>query len=138
MSTATPSLPALLAPLNDALAPAVRLGVANPLPFGSGIVLLEVVGRKTGRTRTVPLLCSDYGTLLAVSTVRGNSQWVRNLAARPRAEVWLRGRKRPVLAAVFSSGERLDQSRLPDDLPARAARAFSGLSGASVALLHLQ
>ena len=134
----SPDLPALLAPLNDALAPAVRLGLANPLPFSTGIVLLEVTGRKTGLKRTVPLVCTDYGTLLAVSTVRSNSQWVRNLAANPRAEIWLRGRKRTVLAAVYSNGKRLDQSGLPDDLPARAASSFSALSRTSVALLHLQ
>ncbi len=138
MTASLPSLPALLEPLNNALTPAVRLGFANPLPLGAGIVLLEVVGRKTGMTRTLPLVCSDYGTLLAVSTVRSNSQWVLNLAANPRANLWLRGRPRTVLAAVFRAGERIDQSGLPDDLPGRAAQAFSGLSGSSVALLHLQ
>lgn len=138
MMATLPSLPALLEPLNTALTPAVRLGFANPLPLGAGIVLLEVTGRKTGRTRTLPLVCSDYGTLLAVSTVRSNSQWVLNLAANPRAKIWLRGRQRTVLAAVFRAGERIDQSGLPDDLPARAARAYSGLSGSSVALLFLQ
>ena len=138
MTVPLPSLPTLLEPLNTALAPAVRLGFANPLPLGTGIVLLEVVGRKTGRLRAIPLVCRDYGTLLAVSTVRSNSQWVLNLAAIPRATIWLRGRQRTVLAAVFRNGERIDQSGLPDDLPARAAKAFSGLSGSSVALLHLQ
>ena len=138
MMATLPSLPALLEPLNTALTPAVRLGFANPLPLGAGIVLLEVTGRKTGRTRTLPLVCSDYGTLLAVSTLRSNSQWVLNLAANPRAKIWLRGRQRNVLAAVFRAGERIDQSGLPDDLPARAARAYSGLSGSSVALLFLQ
>ena len=138
MMATRPSLPALLEPLNTALTPAVRLGFANPLPLGVGIVLLEVTGRKTGRTRTLPLVCSDYGTLLAVSTVRSNSQWVLNLAANPRAKIWLRCRQRTVLAAVFRAGERIDQSGLPDDLPARAARAYSGLSGSSVALLCLQ
>jgi len=133
-----PALPEALAPLNEALTPALRLGFANPLPLTTGIVLLEVTGRKTGKARTLPLVCSDYGTLLAVSTVRGNSQWVLNLAANPRARVWLRGSERTVLAAVFRNGERLDQSSLPDDLPARIAQAFTALAGSSVALLHLQ
>ena len=142
MTTATlpglPALPDLLAPLNNALTPAIRLGVANPVPFSTGIVLLEVTGRKTGKVRTVPLVGTDYGTLLAVGTVRDNSQWVKNLAATPRASVWLRGRQRPVLATVFRKGERLDQSSLPNDLPARAASVFSRTSGMSIALLHLQ
>lgn len=145
MNTATtgsfpdlPALPEVLAPLNKALIPILRLGFANPLPLGTGIVLLEVTGRKTGKVRTLPLVCTDYGALLAVTTVRGNSQWILNLAANPRAAIWLRGREREVLATVFRNGERLDQSSLPDDLPARAARAFSGLAVFSVALLHLQ
>ena len=128
----------MLAPLNAALIPALRLGIANPLPLSTGIVVLEVTGRKTGTIRSLPLVCTDYGTLLAVSTVRGESQWVRNLAANPRTKIWLRGRQRTVLAAVFRNGERIDGSSLPDDLPARAACAFSGWSGAGVALLHLQ
>ena len=138
MNAAPISLPALLAPLNEVLAPAIRFGIANPLPLGAGFVLLEVKGRKTGIIRTLPLICTDYGAMLAVSTVRSNSQWVRNLAANPRTAVWLRGRKRTVLAVVFSKGERLDQTSLPDDLPSRAAQALSGCSGSSVALLHLQ
>ena len=133
-----PALPEVLAPLNKALAPALRLGFANPFPLSTGIVLLEVTGRKTGKVRTLPLVCTDYGRMLSVSTVRSNSQWILNLAANPRATIWLRGRERTVLAAVFRNGERLDQSSLPDDLPARAARVLSGLAGASVALLHLQ
>ena len=137
-SDTLPGLPELLAPLNDVLAPVIRLGIANPIPLSTGIVLLEVTGRKTGALRTVPLLCTDYGTLLAVSTVRDNSQWIQNLAATPRASVWLRGRQRTVLATVFRRGERLDRSSLPDGLPARAAGAFSRTSGMSVALLHLQ
>lgn len=137
-TAALPTLPALLAPLNQALTPALKAGIANPLPLTGGIVLLEVLGRKSGVVRSVPLVCVDYGSMLAVSTVRENSQWVKNLAANPRASVWLRGRQRSVLGAVFSNGGRLDASSLPDDPPARAAALLSRVSGLSVALLHLQ
>ena len=41
-STTLPSLPALLAPLNEALMPALQLGFASPLPLTSGIVLTVV------------------------------------------------------------------------------------------------
>lgn len=135
-SPGIPSLPELLRPLNDALTPALKLGLANPLPLTSGLVLLEVTGRKSGRVRTVPLVCTDYGTLLAVSTVRSNSQWVKNLAANPRAQLWLRGRQQQVTATVFSNGERLDCSGLPDDLSSRLAQTLSGTAGMSIALLH--
>lgn len=130
------SLAEILRPLNEALTPALRLGLANPLPLTSGLVLLEVVGRKSGKTRTVPLVCTDYGPLLAVSTVRNNSQWVMNLAANPEASIWLRGRQLPVTAAVFANGERLDHSEAPDDLASGIAQTLSGSSGISIALLH--
>ena len=132
------SLPEILKPLNEALMPALRLGIANPLPLTSGLVLLEVIGRKSGRVSTVPLVCTDYGELLAVSTVRNNSQWVRNLAANPNASIWLRGRQLPVTAAVFSNGERLDESSIPDDLTGRIAQTLSGSGVISIALLHRQ
>lgn len=136
--TRPPTLPDLIAPLNAALTPALKLGFANPYPLTCGIVLLEVPGRRSGVLRTTPLICADYGSLLAVSTVRDDSQWVRNLAASPRASIWLRGRRRPVLGMVFRKGERLDTASLPDDPLARAARTFSTLSQSSLALLHLQ
>jgi deazaflavin-dependent oxidoreductase (nitroreductase family) len=118
--------------------PALQLGFASPLPLTSGIVLLEVTGRRSGAKRRVPLACTDYGAFLTVSTVRNESQWIRNLAAEPRATVWLRGRQRTVLSAVFQQGERSDDSALPEDPSTLAARAFTRFSGMSLAILHLQ
>ncbi|MGE0623176.1 MAG: nitroreductase/quinone reductase family protein [Pseudomonadales bacterium] len=138
MQSSLPTLPQLLTPLNEALSPMLKRGFANPMPLTGGIVLLEVIGRTSGIPRSVPLVCSDYGVVLAVSTVRKNSQWVKNLAANPRTTVWLRGRKRHALAGVFQGGKRIDASSLPDDPGSHVARAFSAATGASVALLHLQ
>ena len=126
----------MLEPLNRALTPAIRLGVGNPLPLTTGFVILEVPGRKTGTLRSVPLLCTDYGSALLISTVRGDSQWVRNLAAAGKAEVWLRGRKRAVTAHVYRRGEPLT-AKSPGNPWAQAARLASRLTGASVAALIL-
>jgi hypothetical protein len=132
------SLPALLAPLNEALIPALQLGFGSPLPLTTGIVVLEVTGRRSGVKRRVPLVCTDYGAFLTVSTVRNESQWIRNLAAEPRVSLWLRGRQRTVLSAVFQRGERLDGSALPEDPSTLAARALTRCSGMSLAILHFQ
>lgn len=134
--SSTTMLPELLAPLNEALIPALRLGLINPLPFTTGIVLLEVTGRVSGKVRQVPLVCADYGCALAVSTVRRNSQWVRNLAARPEADVWLRGQKRPVTADVYAAGDRISGIEGDSDWMSRLAALTSLTSGASLAILR--
>jgi deazaflavin-dependent oxidoreductase (nitroreductase family) len=138
-NTDTSPLAAFMAPVNELLSPAIRLGMANPWPLTTGFVLLEVTGRRTGLTRSVPLLATDYGSSVVVSTVRNESQWLRNLAAIPEAAVWLRGRRRLATARVYRRGVRLgvaaaDQT---EDLPGQAARAFSRAAGISVAILKL-
>ena len=105
---ATPtSLPALLGPVNELLTPAFRAGWANPLPGTAGFVVLEVPGRVSGRLRMVPLLCTDVGGALVVSTVRRRSQWLRNLAAADEVRVWLRGSERLARPAVYRGGRRV-------------------------------
>ena len=135
---ATLSLPALLAPVNEAIAPALRLGLINPLPFTAGIVLMEITGRISGKTRQIPLVCADYGDVLAVSTVRDNSQWVKNLAATPVAAVWLRGMQRTVHAEVYVAGERISGAAPETDWRSKLAACASRAGGTSVALLRLR
>lgn len=134
----TTTLPAILAPLNEALTPALRLGLINPLPFTAGFVLLEVPGRVSGRIRQVPLICMDYGDFLAVSTVRQSSQWVKNLAAASEAHVWLRGAKRAVEAEVFVAGERVPGRAWHADWRSDFAACVSRTGHVSVALLRLR
>ena len=134
MASSSPSFPALIAPLNDLLIPGVRSGFANPWPFGTGLVLLEVTGRKSGITRKVPLVGTDYGTFVAVSTVRSASQWVKNLAAQPKARLWLRGASRHVDARVYRNGTRIDGGSASDAFSERLAERVSA-SGLAVVLL---
>ena len=86
--------------LNAAVEPVVNLGIGNPLPLGFGAVVVETTGRISGRPRRVPLLSARVGDNVVVSTVRGDSQWLRNLEAEPSAQVRLFGRDRAATAHI--------------------------------------
>ena len=86
--------------LNSIVEPAVKAGIANPLPVGSGAILLETTGRTSVKKRRVPLLASRLCGKLAVSTVRSDSQWLKNIEADPEVTVWLQGNPREATAKV--------------------------------------
>ena len=86
--------------LNQAVLPPAKAGWTAPPPFGNGIVVLETTGRVSGEPRQVPLAAVRLGDKIVVSTVRDDSQWLRNLEKTPRAKVWTRGHARPVTATI--------------------------------------
>ncbi len=86
--------------LNQVVEPTVRAGVGNPLPLGGGVVVIETTGRKSGLTRSVPLVATRIGSTLVVSTVRSTSLWLKNIEADDRVGVWLGGTRRDGTASV--------------------------------------
>jgi len=86
--------------LNAVVRPAVQAGLGNPFPIGAGAVVLETTGRRSGLPRLVPVLSTRAGDTLNVSTVRADSQWIRNAEADSNVAVWLGGQRRSAVATV--------------------------------------
>jgi deazaflavin-dependent oxidoreductase (nitroreductase family) len=86
--------------LNSVVKPAVIAGAGNPLHVGGGAIVLEVTGRVSGEPRQVPLLATRLGDKMMVSTVRSDSQWLRNIEAHPNVIVHLYGKRRAATAEV--------------------------------------
>ena len=70
------------------------------MPIGLGAVVLESTGRVSGKTREVPVLGFRLGGKVIVSTVRGDSQWLKNLEADNDAGVWYCGKRHDATASV--------------------------------------
>jgi deazaflavin-dependent oxidoreductase (nitroreductase family) len=112
--------------VNSVLEPAIRLGLGAPLLSPAGLVVVEMIGRKSGKPRRVPLAALRLGHYLVIGTVRGErSLWVRNLAADGDARVWLAARARPMRAFVLRPGA---STRAPRTLPAALLAPWRALA----------
>lgn len=90
--------------LNHYIEPIAKAGIGSPGLSPVGVIVLETVGRKSGRVYSTPLVASGLADLLLVSTVRQTSQWIKNLAATPETHLWLRGEHQAVRAYVLGPG----------------------------------
>ena len=78
--------------------------------FGSPVLVLETVGRKTGRRRRTPMTyCSVDGAWIVTPINAGSTRtpaWWLNLSAAGRGTVILRGRRIPVTPRAAEGDER--------------------------------
>ena len=51
----------------------VKTGIGSPWRVGSGVVVLEMTGSRTGKRRQVPVASARWGNRLVLSTVRSGS-----------------------------------------------------------------
>lgn len=122
--------------MNQFVEPLVRAGLGAPVLFPAGAIVVETLGRKSGRHLSVPLVAALVGDLVVVSTVRRRSNWLRNLSEHPDVRYWLGGRERQATAFAIRPG-----IETPDDLPQRVRcladvlRQHSSLFGTGFAIL---
>ncbi|TCC31075.1 DUF385 domain-containing protein [Kribbella speibonae] len=70
-------------------------------------VTLEVIGRRSGRTITFPLVLTRYqGERYLVAMLGQQANWVRNVRADDGHAVLLHGRREPVLLEEVKPGAR--------------------------------
>lgn len=123
--------------LNQFAEPMIRAGLGNPLLWPAGTIVIETIGRKTGRKIKLPVLATRIGDLVVFSTARRNSHWIRNLAANAEVRYWFFGQQRQATAFVLTP----DQNNSFDELLpnaaclARALEPQSRLLGISFAIL---
>lgn len=77
---------------------------------GVPTLLLTTVGRKTGMTRTTPLIFgrdgADYLVVASMGGAPRNPYWYANLTANPDAEIQVRSEHLGVVARTASSAEK--------------------------------
>lgn len=88
-----------------------RIGKSvGPMALGQSTLLLSVTGRKSGLTRTTPLVYfEDGGNYVVVGSdgaARRDPQWWKNLQENPQATIRVGRNKFPVSASLAAGAER--------------------------------
>ena len=94
--------------------------------FGSQLLLLHHVGRRSGRPFDVP---AGYRVIDGVVSVLTNSGWRHNFAGGRDIKVTMHGRRRPVHAVLVDDPHKVTDvcERLIDELGIKQARRCRGL-----------
>lgn len=122
--------------VNQIVEPLVRAGFGNPILWPTGPIVVETIGRKSGRKINIPVLATRIGEWIVFSTIRREAQWLKNLSANPEVRYWLAGQSREAIASIVTP----DQQTVKDAPPQAAClinllQLQSRLLGISFALL---
>ncbi|MGI9296007.1 MAG: nitroreductase/quinone reductase family protein [Pseudomonadales bacterium] len=128
--------------LNNVVEPLVKAGVGSPGCLPTGLIVLETIGRKSGQIFNVPVMATVIDDALLIGTVRGQSQWVKNLAATNEIRYWFKGEAQDGTASVFlpnsdSDSDERGFSPLVEKIT-QGLQAINKLSGGSFAILRPQ
>jgi deazaflavin-dependent oxidoreductase (nitroreductase family) len=78
--------------------------------YGAPVILIESVGRKSGKRRTHPLICGEDDERLVIVASKGgidrHPAWYLNLKANPETTAWWKGEQRRVRARDATDEER--------------------------------
>lgn len=87
----------------------VKTGMSVPPSFRDSMVVIEHLGRSSGRRYSTPagFVREDDNRLLVVAESGVKADWVRNVLAGP-VEVWIRGKKTAATARVRSDLDSQD------------------------------
>lgn len=88
--------------LNQVVEPMVRAGFGNPILWPTGTIVVETIGRKSGRKINIPVLATRIGEMIVFSTIRRDAQWLKNLTANPEVRYWLAGQPREAKASIVT------------------------------------
>ncbi len=122
---------------NQIAEPLIRAGFGNPILWPTGTIVVETIGRKSGRKIKIPVLATKLGEIIIFGTVRQNSQWLKNLIATPEVCYWYAGQKREAIASIIAPGGKALLEKLPPqtDCLIGLLRTQSRLFGISFAIL---
>jgi deazaflavin-dependent oxidoreductase (nitroreductase family) len=111
--------------LNSLVEPVARAGFFSPDRWPVGVIVLETVGRRSGRARSTPVMAILIEDHAIVGTARGErSDWFRNLQASSDVQFWLGGELREGRALTFAPGQ---EHPATDDLPQLVQDAVCGM-----------
>ena len=81
----------LLGPLNQLARPLIKAGLGGPCLTPFGLVVVEILGRRTGIAREVPLLALRHRGYLVVGSASASANWLINLDNQQHTSLWMNG-----------------------------------------------
>lgn len=103
--------------------------------FGSRFLLLEHIGRKSGKRYQTPLEVASrdeaHDEYIVTSGTGVNADWYRNIRANPAVAIWLGSRRYPVKQRFLPTAEAVERMKEYEREHPKAAAKLEDLMGVS-------